>query len=89
MFTQWTVLSENFKVHSKVPLFKFLWLKIQTLQIKITDPCITPNEPMYQHSDNDDDTVLSAKHVSDIKLIKSVCETASYIHNITEISVTW
>jgi hypothetical protein len=42
---------------------------------------------MYQHSDND--SALSAKHVSDIKLMKSVCQTASYIHNIIEISVTW
>ena len=65
-------------MHSKVSFFKFLSFKIQTLQIKITDPCITPNEPMYQHSDSDDDTALSAKHVSDIKLMKSVCETASY-----------
>lgn len=37
---------------------------------------------------NDDDTALSAKRVSDIKLMKSVCETACYIYNITEISVT-
>jgi hypothetical protein len=44
---------------------------------------------MYQHSDNDDDTALSAKHVSDIKLMKSVCQIASYIYNITEILVTW
>jgi hypothetical protein len=89
MFIQWTVLSENFKVHSMVSFFKFLRFKIQTLQSKITDQHITPNEPMYQHSGNDDDTALSAKHVSDIKLMKSVCQTASYIYNITEISVTW
>jgi hypothetical protein len=85
MFVQWTVLSENFKMHSKVSFFKFLWFKSQTLQIKIPDPCITPNEPMYQHSDNDDDTPLSVKHVSDIKLMKSVCQTAGYIYNIIEI----
>lgn len=89
MFIQWKALSENFKVHGKVSFFKFLWFKIQTLQIKITDPCITPNEPLYQHSDNDNDNALSAKHVSDIKLMKSVCEPASYIYNITEISFTW
>jgi hypothetical protein len=86
---QWTVMSENFKVHGKVSFFKFLWFKIQTLQIKNTDPCITPNGPMYQQGDNDNDTTLSAKHVSDIKLIKSVCKTASYIYDIIEISVTW
>jgi len=74
MFIQWAVLSENFKVHNKVSFFKFLCFKIHTLQIKITDPRITPNEPMYQHNDNDDDTALSAKHVSDIKLMKSVSD---------------
>jgi len=39
---------------------------------------------MYQHSDNDNDTALSAKHVSDIKLMKSVCETASYTQGATQ-----
>jgi len=51
MFIQWTDLSENFKVHGKVSFFKFLWFKIQILHIKVTDPCITPKEPMYQHSE--------------------------------------
>ena len=88
MFKQWTVLSENFKVHGKVSFFKFSWFKIQTLQIKTADPFITSNEQTNQCSENDD-TALSAKCVSDMKLMESVCETASYKYNIIEISVTW
>jgi hypothetical protein len=66
MFTYWTILTENFKVQGGVIFFTFLWFKIQILQIKTTYPCITPNEPIYQNSNTDNNTVTSAKISRDV-----------------------